>query len=410
MTNLHKNLVTAIATGAVLLSTVTPVFATEITVSGNGSSSDNTVKLNQDNDVHVDQDNDAHISNDIDVTANTGGNRASGNTGGNTTVTTGDAGSTVSVDNTANKNVANVDSCNCTGDTTVKVARNGHGSNNTVNLDSDNNVRVDQDNDASIHNDVDSTANTGRNRANDNTGGDVRVTTGDASTTTAVSNAANYNSAVVGGNGGNGGNGVSAIVAGNGSFSDNSVKLDLDNDVRVDQDNDAHFSNDIDSDATTGGNRASRNTGGDVRVDTGDATSDVAVDNMANFNYADLDGCGCVNDLTADIHGNGTASDNRIAYDSDNDLNADQDNDSRFYNDVDGDLATGHNRTNDNTWFDGDPSVTTGDASSEVDASNTGNVNMYGADADSDLLDSLNNVNFSFDLGDLLDWVSGHMN
>lgn len=412
MTNLHKNLVTAIATGAVLLSTVTPVFAdTTLTVAGNGSDSDNTVKLNQDNNVQVKQNNDATISNDINVKSDTGNNRASGNTGGDSTITTGAADSTVNVTNTANRNDAVVDPCNCTGDTTVKVAGNGSESNNTVKLNEDNNVRVNQDNNANIHNNIDSKANTGGNRANDNTGGGASITTGDASTTTTVSNTANYNSAVVGGGNGNGnGGGVSALISGNGSYSDNTVKLDLGNDARVSQDNNAHFYNDIDSDAITGNNRANDNTGdGDVSVDTGAANSDVTVDNMANFNYADLDGCGCMNDLSADVHGNGTASDNRITFGSDSDLRVGQDNDSRFNNDVNGTLKTGNNRTNDNTEFNGDPSVTTGDSSSDVNASNTGNVNMYGANADSSLLDNLNHVNFSFDLGDLMSWLSSHV-
>ena len=47
-------------------------------------------------------------------------------------------------------------------------------------------------------------------------------------------------------------------------------------------------------------------------------------------------------------------------------------------NDVDVDLDTGKNDANDNTHFDGDPEITTGDANSDVDVSNEANVNKVG--------------------------------
>lgn len=410
MTNFQKRIVTAIATGAVLLSTLTPAFASEIRISGNGSHSNNDVDVNLDNNVDVNQSNYANIDNNIDVDASTGNNDANDNTNGDVNIDTGNANVNVDVQNIANKNVASVDNC-CQGNFNIDIAGNGTDSDNNVDLNVDNDVDLDQDNYADFDNDIDADARTGGNDANDNTGGSVRIDTGNANVDASVMNTANYNSARIGGGEGNGGL-VSARILGNGSHSDNNIDLDFDNNVDVNQDNYADFDNDLWLDATTGYNDANDNTGGDVEIDTGDADVNVEVDNLANFNWADLDGCGCVEDLKAVIEGNGTDSDSEIVFDSDNDLDLDQDNDSHFDTDVDVDSDTGKNDANDNTGEvegDSDPSVDTGNANADVDVNSTGNVNLYGADAEGDLPDVLDDLNVTFDLGDLLEWLSSHL-
>ena len=47
-------------------------------------------------------------------------------------------------------------------------------------------------------------------------------------------------------------------------------------------------------------------------------------------------------------------------------------------NDIDVDLDTGDNDANENTHFDGDPGIETGDANSDVDVSNEANSNTVG--------------------------------
>jgi len=37
-------------------------------------------------------------------------------------------------------------------------------------------------------------------------------------------------------------------------------------------------------------------------------------------------------------------------------------------------------------------------------------MNVYGAGADMDFEDVLENINFTFDLGDLMEWLSNHSN
>src|SRR3990167_5952484 len=345
MTDYKRKLGTAIATVAILANAAMPAFAGKtITINGNAADSDNDVTVNQDSDIDIDQDNDADFDNNIDGDANTGDNDANQNNGGDVNVQTGDATVNATVNNSANQNWAEVDCC-ASNDLEVKIANNGAYSNNTVDVDSDSDVDVDQDNDADFDNDIKYLdAKTGNNDANQNNGGDVNVQTGDASVTVAVSNWANSNSARVGSAGDEAN--VSLKILDNAADSDNDITLDLDSDVDVDQDNDADFDNDVDADANTGDNDANQNNGGDVLIDTGDASVDITVDNMANFNWADVN-CGCVfgdGGLEVLVEGNGYYSNNTVNGDFDSIQKIDQDNDADFDNKVKNtDADTGNN-------------------------------------------------------------------
>lgn len=416
MTTYKTKIATAIATGSVLLHAVAGMTfaATTITINGNGDSSNNTANVTRDSDTTVVQNNDAHITNNVDVNSSTGNNSASRNTGGDVTIETGNATANVTISNQANANHADVQGCGACagGDTTVNITNNGVNSDNDVDVDQYNDTGVYQDNHAHIDNDVDVDAKTGGNDANRNTGGNVEITTGDADTTVNLSTTANVNHAMVGGGDGNGG-GISALIKGNGDSSDNDIDLNFDNDVTVTQDNHAHVDNDVDVYGSTGYNDANRNTGGDVTIDTGNATADITVDNMVNFNSADVEDC-CVGDVEASIEKNGVDSDNSIDVDLDfNDGEEDgtfQNNHAHVDNDLrDIDLKTGGNDADRNTGNgNSDPSVTTGDADATVDVSNQVNTNTYGADAGFDFPDM--DFHFSFDFGDLLDWLSSQAN
>jgi len=406
--NTKRRILTAVATVAIFANGLAPLaFAgTTITISGNAADSDNDVVVNNTQNTSVNQTNDAHFDNDIDGDANTGGNDANQNNGGDVNVQTGDASVNVTVENSANQNWANVDCCT-QGDTELKIGGNAADSNNTINLDVDNKVDVDQDNDAWFDNDIKYLdAKTGYNDANQNNGGDVNVQTGDASVTVGVSNWANANSARIGSNGD--GSSLSLKILNNAADSDNDILVDLNSTTDVDQDNWADFDNDIDGDAKTGGNDANQNNGGNVLIDTGDASVDVNVDNMANFNWADLN-CGCLfgeGGLEVLVEGNAYNSDNNVNGDFDSDQDADQDNDAWFDNDVkNSDAETGDNYANqNNSGGNGDPSVETGDADVDVDVSNEANLNGIGGDEPE--WPEWNwgglSISLSFDLGDLL--------
>ncbi len=407
---LQKRLASAIAAGALLLNLATPAFAAEITISGNGDSSDNTADVKIEQSSSVVQNNDAKVKNDIKVDSDTGNNDANRNTGGDVDIDTGNASTNVTVDNTLNSNSATLDCCPSNGNTELKISGNGVDSDNDIKLDQKSNTGIFQDNKAHVDNKVDVDSDTGNNDANRNTGGSVSITTGDADVTVGLSTTANANLAVLGGSGGGGSAGkLSAWIVGNGDSSDNDIDVKIDSAQAIDQDNDAKVKNEVKADADTGNNDANRNTGGDVDIDTGDATVDVTVDNLLNFNSADLN-CGCLlNDWELKISGNGVDTDNDIKLNLKDDKKNGvfQDNKAHLDNKLkDIDADTGDNDANRNTGDpDGDPSVTTGDADATVDVSNTLNANSVG-DADWEFPGA--DVHFSFDLGDLLDWLLAH--
>ena len=213
-----------------------PVLADEIVISGNGSNSDNTANVAVSNTTTVTQTNYANISNDVDVDANTGKNDANDNTGGDVDITTGNASANVGVSNTANSNIADVNGC-CPGDLEVNITDNGTYSDNDANVALQNTTTVDQDNTAYIKNDVDVDLNTGKNDANDNTGGEVSINTGNASADSIwVSNAVNKNVATVG-SGANGGGSLTVWISGNGSNSDNTANVAVLSSTTVQQTN-----------------------------------------------------------------------------------------------------------------------------------------------------------------------------
>ena len=398
---------TGIATAAIIAQGFAGVaLATlDVEISGNGANSDNTTNVTVQNQTQVTQNNTANITNNVDVSADTGKNDANKNTGGDVDITTGNATTTVGVSNTANSNVADVNEC-CVGDLNVKISGNGAKSDNDANVRVANRTWVDQNNYAKIKNDVDVDSDTGKNDANGNTGGSVSITTGNSSSDVAVSNTANKNVATVGN--GSGGGTLSVVISGNGWNSDNTANVAVRSQTGVRQYNTARITNDVDVDADTGKNDANHNTGGDVEISTGNADADVDVSNLANFNFADVDSCGCILDGTVKIAGNGARSDNdatvRLAsltavdqnndyscgygHRGGNDVNSSSENGhkSKPCNDVNVDLDTGKNDANGNTGDpDGDPSVTTGNAEADVVVETTANSNVVGnADFDFD--------------------------
>lgn len=402
---LKRKIAAVVTAGSLLFSSIaTPALAaTTIEISGNGTQSDNTANVTTTTNTTVVQSNDANISNKVNVDADTGKNDANDNTGGDVTIETGDVDTEVTVSTTVNSNSASVDCCP-TGDTNVLISGNGSNSDNDVNLTQSSKTELFQDNDADIYNYVKVDGDTGKNDANDNTGGSVTIETGDVDAIVSISNSGNVNSAQIG-DGSNGGGSVSAWITGNGTYSDNTINLGLSNSLLLAQSNNADIHNYVDVDADTGKNDANDNTGGDVLIDTGDVDVDVDIDNMVNFNVADVD-CVClVSDLLAKISGNGSNSDNDITAKLNESLDVFQDNcgdsqewykeDCALNNDVDVDGDTGKNDAEDNTGTpDGDPSVETGNIDVDVDLENSGNVNVLGDEGDLELPD----FDFDFDL------------
>lgn len=413
---LTKKIFVTFATFALLLQSALPAFAaTTLVISGNGADSTNNSDVVVSQNTNVVQSNNADVRNEIRANASTGGNKANKNTGGDVAIVTGEASVDTKVSNTLNTNTASVDCCDKV-DVDVMISGNGADSRNKTDLSLSNNTSVFQTNRADVRNKVDTYAGTGYNEANKNTGGDTTIRTGDASVTVEVSTSANANSARVGDNG-NGGKTLSAWIVGNGADSRNNLNLDFGHTLNVVQDNRADVYNRVDADAGTGSNKASKNTGGDFVIETGDATVDVLVDTMTNFNWADVD-CGCLFDVLAKIHGNGADSRNKIDAEFDDALGVFQSNcgdaregskGSRRYQDCDldnvvyADASTGYNESGKGTGYAGsDPYIGTGDAESYVEVVNGGNSNVYGETPEWEFPMYGFNLNISFNLRDLV--------
>jgi len=414
MTNFKKQIVSAAAAGAMLLNVAMPALAsTEIVISGNGAGSDNQALVSQNSTTTVTQNNTANVTNNVDADADTGDNDANFNTGGGVVIGTGNATTDISVANALNSNSANVDCCGAS-DTNVKISGNGAYSNNEVGLTTANTNVVTQNNNATVNNKIDSDADTGDNDAHSNTGGTVLIGTGDATANVSVSTTANVNSAKIGGGLGLSNPSASFVISGNGAGSDNKIAALLANTNVLNQSNVARVTNDVDADADTGDNDANFNTGGDVFIGTGDAKVDVTVDNAVNFNHADVD-CGCVWDVLAKIAGNGADPyygdklDNIIGVTLASTQVVGQGNNATLNNDLEYlDADTGDNDVNSNTGeADSDPAIGTGDATSNVAVSNSGNVNTVG-DFGFDLPE-LPNVEFNFSMAFLWAWLGMSM-
>jgi hypothetical protein len=330
-----------------------------------GSHSDNDIDADISMDIDIDNDNDAHVYNDIDQTSNTGHNRASDNTGDGS-VDSGDAENVLGVVTSLNRNDTTVEAGGDF-DATLSNMWTGSHSDNDIDLDVDNSLDIDNSNSAWVKNKLDMTADTGYNRASDNTG-DGDVHTGDASNDFLVDTSANVNLVDVEETFGD--IDITAFNDTTGSGSDNDVDVDLDNDWTIDNHNHAKIYSDLDIDATTGDNRSSDNTGdGDVHSGAADIFGDLLT--SVNRNTVGALGGG---DITFD-GGNdttGSTSDNEVNHDVDNTVDLDNDNHSHVNNYGDLDVDTGDNNGNDNT---GDGGVHSGMSSVDVLVDTTQNIN-----------------------------------
>lgn len=405
MTKLQRKLASAVGAAALLMNVSAPVAMASVscTISGNGSDTSNNCDFASLSQVNVDQTNDMHVDNNVDVQSSTGKNEAKDNTGGEVEIDTGDVDTHVSVDTSGNTNVADVQGSSSQDDYNLEISGNGTDSDNSIETNVIDNVSVDQHNNAHVDNNVDVEAYTGANEAKDNTGGDVSIDTGDVTIGSGISvnTAVNANSATVGGHGSDGE--LSIKIKDNGSDSDNNVDLALLNETNLDQTNHADVDNNVDVMAGTGYNEAEDNTGGDTSVDTGDVNVDVTVDTMANFNTADVSDAFGFGNAELKVAGNGTESDNNIELDLIDQLDANQHNDLNVDNhDIDVYAKTGKNDVEDNTVGNGgDPMIETGDVSSDINVSTTGNANSLNGD---------HSVEVNFDMSEFVNLLHALLN
>lgn len=154
-------------------------------------------------------------------------------------------------------------------------------------------------------------------------------------------------------------------ISGNGSGSHNHVTITQSSNCSLTQSNDSLVTTDVYSSAKTGGNKANANTGGDVTIDTGNATSTVTVGVTGSSNTATNPCCGCSTASNAlSILNNGADSHSRITTTNTNSQTLAQGNLSTIGTGVTSKAKTGKNKADKNT--DGSVGITTGNASSTV--------------------------------------------
>ncbi len=309
------------------------------TNAGNGAQSTNATSTSTNNTTSAVQTNTASSAQTLSQASVTGKNNASENVG-DTATKTGDANVSGTIITAQNTNVDGVAVAefniadNHTGDlvldfgahcisgcsTTVpgeivKNIGNGAGSTNTSQANKTSQSSLTQTNDGSVGNNLVLTANSGDNLSNKNTGGNTGIQTGNANVSANSLTFLNNNIAsgnVVYGvvniygnlqgdiilpqsvldsfnpctNGCNNTN-TSLSNAGNGAGSSNTSVANQMSHNLLSQTNDAVIDNNLQTTSTTGGNDATRNTGGTTTVNSGQASADSHVLNIANSNISD---------------------------------------------------------------------------------------------------------------------------
>lgn len=301
----------------------------------NASDTKNTSTVTTSDTQETFQNNDATIENYLTLESDSGGNTAKDNTNGDVAIETGDANVSANVVNMANNNFASdvvIGIVNIFGDLVGDIIipegslpdsggvyaaniDNASGSTNFASVDQNVLDQIIQENTANIDNNIILTADTGSNKAKDNTGGDSSLETGNISVVAQVLNIANTN--IVGGDwwvvlvneagnwvgkifGGqegmnyagsegteflvNADGSISAVNSGNASDSVNTSEATGDTTNTVKQTNTANITNNLNLTAVTGGNTARDNTGGDTSITTGDANVVASVVNFLNNN------------------------------------------------------------------------------------------------------------------------------
>src|SRR3989304_4402770 len=182
---------------ALLLSSASSARAFTIEVSGNGADSDNEANFNVSRETEIVQTNNADVDNSVKANSNTGNNEAEDNTGGDVGITTGDATTNLTVNNSLNANKIKLGCCDPI-DAAVSVSGNGADSDNKVTLNFNNNLNIYDAKWLDIDNNFWLGANTGGNSLSGNTGGNGWIKTGNAWINVNIDNAGNFNEIIIG--------------------------------------------------------------------------------------------------------------------------------------------------------------------------------------------------------------------
>jgi|GEM_PF-5915335 len=242
----------------------------------------------------------------------------------------------------------------------VEVSGNGDNSDNQANVEVKTETVVQSTNTADVANNVEINSNTGGNTANDNTGSQTQIQTGDSATNLAVENNINSQNLDLTACGScQHQPDLNVEVSGNGAGSQNSVNTQIGNSTNVTVENQATIQNNANVDANTGRNEASQN-GGDVRISTGDISVDGGIKNRVNVSSVSIGPKSSNGDILIKNSQNGVNSVNDVNVKIENEINIEKLNFAVVDNDIDIQTNTGENVANDNL---GDVEIDTGDIS-----------------------------------------------
>ncbi len=245
----------------------------------------------------------------------------------------------------------------------LSVTGNGDSSQNEVHVETQNTANVTQQNTAAINNEVETNSNTGNNDASSNTGEDVAIQTGSIQTDSSISNEnVNSNVALLDSccttqN--------SFSITGNGSESNNQVNITNNTTSNIYQTNNASIINKETTNANTGYNSASNNSG-NVKIMTGDIIAQAFILN-SNVNNSYNQGSNSVESVSVLISGNGSGSNNTINASFNKDFSVILNNYFYIENLISQNLNTGYNTADGNL---GDVSIQTGDIDTNIGIEN----------------------------------------
>lgn len=423
---------------------------TNIENTGNGSDSENSASLDSESSTSTTQENTAIVGNSLNLDTATGNNSASLNVG-NSIIQSGDANTSGTLVNVVNTNLAGLmvsefnvvddqigdlildfDS-NCIlgcglGGITTENSGNGSDSENLNNVTQVISNDTFQNNEVIVENTMTLNADSGNNEADKNTGGDSTIQTGDANISANLLNFINTNVAgqvLVGivnifgdligdiilpddpASCTNCSGDISASNTGNGTSSTNFNDVNQTINNNTTQSNIADIKNNLNVSATTGENIASKNTGGNSTIETGEASVDAQALNIANSNinggdwwlvivnqagewigqilgapiganFAGTSGTDFTvapdGSITANNSGNGSGSENTNSINQTTDNNLTQNNNAQIVNNLNLSANTGNNSTSKNTG--GNNFIDTGDATIIANLINFVNTNI----------------------------------
>jgi hypothetical protein len=160
---------------------------------------------------------------------------------------------------------------------------------------------------------------------------------------------------------------IDSSILSNGAGSDNSINITQNSNVTVNQTNAVVIGNNVNGTANTGGNKANKNNGGNVTVDTGNATVNVTISNTNGGNIASLPSVPESN-VIANVNDNAANSNNTQNIKNNSKLNASQAGACVIGNTVTKKAKTGKNKAKKNNQ--GSVTVTTGNANSTANLTN----------------------------------------